>query len=186
MRFLLFLFILFPILEMVVLIKVGGIIGALNTVGLVLLSAFIGVDVIRRQGFRTALRARQKMAAGELPAMEVMENLAIAIGGVMMIIPGFISDGVGAALLIPPLRRWLIGRWMKGFGIKVQQSSVYEAEFHREWPQDKHHAERTINQHTTKTDNQQSNHTLEGDFTREPEEAQDGEKRSSNNKGKSR
>ena len=95
MRFLFFLFILLPILEIVVLIKVGGLIGALNTVALVLLSAFVGVDIIRRQGFNTALRARQKMSAGILPAMEVLENMAVVIGGVMMIIPGFISDALG-------------------------------------------------------------------------------------------
>ncbi len=174
MRFLFFLFILLPILEIVVLIKVGGLIGALNTVALVLLSAFVGVDIIRRQGFNTALRARQKMSAGILPAMEVLENMAVVIGGVMMIIPGFISDALGLVLLIPPLRRWLIDRWMKSYGIKVQQSRVFEAEFRRE---DQAHPDHTINHQS----NQQANYTIKGDFTRESDDDKNSD---SNHSGK--
>ncbi len=132
MRFLFILFILFPILEMVVLIKVGSVIGAWNTVGLVVLSAVVGVEVVRREGFRNALKAREKMAAGELPAQEMVENLAIVLGGVLMIIPGFISDFMGIVLLIPPLRRLLVGRWLKLGGVQIRRASVYDAEYRRE------------------------------------------------------
>ncbi len=153
MRFLFLLFILLPILEMVVLIKVGSIIGAWNAVALVILSVFIGIEVIRRQGFKTTLRARQKMAAGELPAMEMLENLAIALGGLLMLIPGFITDFLGIFLLIPPVRRLLVRRWLKATGMKVQQTNIYEAEYRREpsWHQDQTHL----------------NHTIDGDYTRE-------------------
>ena len=155
MRFLFLLFILLPILEMVVLIKVGSIIGAWNTVGLVILSAFIGIEVIRRQGFRTALRARQKMAAGETPAMEMLENLAIALGGLLMLIPGFITDFFGIFLLIPPVRRLLIRRWLATFGVRVQSANIYEAEYRRENGDQKR---------------PQIHQTLDGDFTREQDD----------------
>ena len=153
MRFLFLLFILLPILEMVVLIKVGSIIGAWNAVALVILSVFIGIEVIRRQGFKTTLRARQKMAAGELPAMEMLENLAIALGGLLMLIPGFITDFLGIFLLIPPVRRFLIRRWLTARGVKMQQTNIYEAEYHREptWQNDQTHI----------------HHTIDGDYTRE-------------------
>ncbi|WP_257294610.1 FxsA family protein [Endozoicomonas sp. YOMI1] len=153
MRFLFLLFILLPILEMVVLIKVGSIIGAWNAVALVILSVFTGIEVIRRQGFKTTLRARQKMAAGELPALEMLENLAIALGGLLLLIPGFITDFLGIFLLIPPVRRLLIRRWLKVSGVKVQQTNIFEAEYRREpsWHHDQTHL----------------NHTIDGDYTRE-------------------
>ena len=156
MRFLFFLLIFFPILEIVVLIEVGSIIGAWNTVGLLLLSAFIGIEVVRREGFRNALKARQKMAAGEVPAMEMVENLVIVLGGVLMIIPGFISDFIGIFLLIPPVRRWLIRRWLKASGVKIRQANVYEAEYRREG--DLHNGQQHIH------------HTLDGEYTKDQDD----------------
>ncbi|MGM0451137.1 MAG: FxsA family protein [Pseudomonadota bacterium] len=100
-------FIIVPIIEMVVLIEVGGMIGALPTVGLVLLTAVIGAAMLRQQGAATLLRANQRMASGELPAREMAEGLLLAIGGALLLTPGFITDGVGFACLIPQTRRWL-------------------------------------------------------------------------------
>ena len=152
MRLLFLLFILFPILEMVVLIKVGGVIGAWNTVGLVILSALAGIEVVRRQGFRNALKLREKMAVGELPAMEMVESLAIVLGGVLMIIPGFISDISGIFLLIPPVRRLLINRWLKMSNVEFNRTNVYEAEYHREddWHSDQRHNRRILDGEYTK------------------------------------
>ena len=140
MRLLFLLFILFPILEMVVLIKVGGVIGALNAVGLVLVSALAGIEVMRRQGFRNALTLREKMAAGELPAVDMVESLAIMLGGVLMIIPGFITDIAGVFLLIPPVRQLLINRWLKMSKVEIRRTNVYDAEYRREddWQRPNH------------------------------------------------
>ena len=140
MRLLFLLFILFPILEMVVLIKVGGVIGAWNAVGLVLVSALAGIEVMRRQGFRNALTLREKMAAGELPAVDMVESLAIMLGGVLMIIPGFITDIAGVFLLIPPVRQLLINRWLKMSKVGIRGTNVYDAEYRREddWQRPNH------------------------------------------------
>lgn len=108
MPLLLFLFILVPLLEMVVLIKVGEVIGALNTVGLVLLTAVIGLWLLRREGFATLLRARQRLDAGEVPAGEMLEGMVIAAGGALLLTPGFITDTIGFCCLIPPVRRALV------------------------------------------------------------------------------
>ena len=109
----LFLFIVMPIVEMVVLIKVGGMIGALNTVGLVLLTAVIGAALLRQQGLSTLLRANQRLNSGELPAREVAEGLILAVGGALLLTPGFVTDTIGFLCLIPGSRHWLAGLALK-------------------------------------------------------------------------
>ena len=154
MRFPFWIFLLFPALELVVLIKVGGYIGALNTLALVILGMVAGMAVVRRQGFRTMLKAREKMAHGEMPALEMLEGLMIALGGVFLMIPGFITDFFGVVLLIPPLRKVLLRRMIKSGRWQAQQSSTtFEGDYYREDID----SSRGINQ------------TFEGEFKREDE-----------------
>lgn len=108
MPLLVFLFILVPLLEMVVLIKVGGIIGVLNTIALVVLTATIGIWLLRHQGLATLFKARQRLELGEIPAEEMLEGLVLAAGGALLLTPGFITDTIGFCCLIPPIRRGLI------------------------------------------------------------------------------
>lgn len=105
MRFALLLFILVPIIEMTVLIQVGSEIGALATVALVFLTAIVGVTLIRKQGLETSLKAQEKMRRGELPASEVAEGIMLMFAGLCLLIPGFVTDAMGALLLVPPLRK---------------------------------------------------------------------------------
>ncbi|MEH6604426.1 MAG: FxsA family protein [Pseudomonadales bacterium] len=108
MPLLLLFFVITPVLEMVLLIKIGGLIGALNTVALVLLTAMAGLYLLKREGLATLWRANQRMEAGEMPAQEILEGLALAVGGALLLTPGFFTDFIGFCLLIPPARRWLI------------------------------------------------------------------------------
>lgn len=108
MRVLFVLFIIVPLLEMLLLIKVGGIVGAFPTIALVCLTAFIGVGLIRAQGFLTMRRAQEKLARGEVPAQEMLDGLSLIVGGVLLLTPGFVTDGLGFVLLIPSLRRGLL------------------------------------------------------------------------------
>ena len=101
-------FLLVPIIEIYLLIQVGGLIGALPTVAMVVLTAVVGSALIRRQGFSTLERARQGMAAGQVPAMEMMEGVALVIAGALLLTPGFFTDAIGFLLLIPAFRRWVI------------------------------------------------------------------------------
>ena len=105
MRYLLPTFIVLPILEMYVLIKVGGNLGALNTVLLVLLTALIGVALLRIQGFRTLMNAKNKLGMAQLPAEEIITGIFLAIGGALLLTPGFITDIFGFLCLIPSTRR---------------------------------------------------------------------------------
>lgn len=123
----LFLFIIMPIAEMAVLIQVGGMIGVLNTVGLVLLTAVIGAWLLRQQGLATLLKANQRLNSGELPAKEVAEGLILAIGGALLLTPGFITDTVGFLCLIPGTRHWLAAQALKRMVVAGQSrgSSFY-------------------------------------------------------------
>ncbi|BBM00114.1 FxsA family protein [Microbulbifer sp. GL-2] len=113
MRPLLLLFIVLPVLEMWVLITVGREIGALPTIGLVFLTAIIGVTLLRRQGLSTLARAQEKMRTGDIPAQEMVEGIFLAVGGALLLTPGFITDFLGFACLIPGLRQLLLGRILR-------------------------------------------------------------------------
>jgi UPF0716 protein FxsA len=93
-----------PIVEMYLLIEVGGYIGALPTIALVLLTALVGVALLRVQGVATLGRGLGKLQAGQLPAQEMVEGLLLAFAGALLITPGFITDGVGFLLLVPASR----------------------------------------------------------------------------------
>lgn len=106
-------FIAAPVLELWVLIEVGSEIGALATIALLILTAIAGIALIRLQGLLTLVRATQRMNSGELPAQEMGEGILLGAAGLLLLLPGFVSDGLAVLLLIPPLRRWLLGRLMQ-------------------------------------------------------------------------
>jgi UPF0716 protein FxsA len=110
MRAFLFLFLLFPIIELAVLIKVGSAIGVLPTLLLVIGSAVLGSVLLRVAGVATAWRARERLARGELPEQEMLEGLLIAVGGGLLLLPGFISDIFGLLCLLPVTRRLIVGK----------------------------------------------------------------------------
>ncbi|MGI0117408.1 FxsA family protein [Zooshikella sp. RANM57] len=113
MRILLLLFIVVPVVEMLVLIKVGSWIGALPTVGLVLLTAVIGLNLLRQQGFSTLMRARSKLQTGTLPAQEMLEGIVLAVGGALLLTPGFVTDAFGFCCLLPMTRRAMIAALLR-------------------------------------------------------------------------
>ena len=107
-RLLLVLFLVVPIAEIYVLIEVGSVVGAVATIGLVVLTAVVGAALMRAQGLATLLRARASMAKGEIPALELLEGAVILIAGALLLTPGFITDATGFACLVPSVRRRLI------------------------------------------------------------------------------
>ncbi|MGB1158093.1 MAG: FxsA family protein [Porticoccaceae bacterium] len=108
MRLLLTVFIVMPILEMWVLISVGGHIGAINTICLVLLTAVVGIVLLRAQGFETLWRGREKLQKGQVPAQEMAEGIVLAVSGALLLTPGFVTDVVGFIGLVPVSRKVLI------------------------------------------------------------------------------
>lgn len=106
----LILFLLFPALELYLLVKVGGSIGALNMVLWVFASAVIGMWAVRTQGQGAMLKVRADMNEGRVPQTPFLDGVLLFLGGVLLILPGLISDAVGLFLLIPPARHWAAAR----------------------------------------------------------------------------
>lgn len=104
----LLLFVASPLIELYVLIEVGGEIGALPTIALSIFTALLGGLLVRLQGFSVLFRAQQMMARGEAPAIEMLEGAILLVVGLALLLPGFITDAIGFLLLIPPLRRGVL------------------------------------------------------------------------------
>ena len=101
-------FLVIPVVEIYFLIQVGEQIGALWTVLLVVLTAVIGVRLLKQQGLSTLMKAQQKMQSGALPAEEMVEGIALVIAGAFLLTPGFFTDFIGFLLLIPASRRAMV------------------------------------------------------------------------------
>lgn len=108
MPFLLILFILVPLGEIFLLIEIGQVIGALATIALCLLTAGLGAALLRQQGMQTLARARQNLDRGMAPAMELLEGVALLVGGALLLTPGFATDVLGFVCLLPPTRHALV------------------------------------------------------------------------------
>lgn len=107
-RLLTILLLVVPLAEVCVLIEVGSEVGAIAAVALVVLTAVVGAALMRAQGLATLLRARAAMARGETPALEMLEGAVILVAGALLLTPGFLTDAVGFACLIPSVRRRLL------------------------------------------------------------------------------
>jgi len=129
MRFLFLCFLVVPIVEMLVLLKVGSFIGAFYTVVLVLMTAVIGVSLLKRQGLSAFMRANQKMQAGQMPVTEMGEGLMLAVAGALLLTPGFVTDGIGFLLLTPGVRGYLATKWL-GLMMKKSQASQSSGAFY--------------------------------------------------------
>jgi UPF0716 protein FxsA len=104
------LFVGLPIAEIAVFILVGGAIGVLPTLALVVLAAVAGVAVVRWQGLQTLVRLQASLESGGDPTGPLAHGALVAIAGVLLVIPGFITDVVGLLLLVPAVRSALIRR----------------------------------------------------------------------------
>lgn len=111
------------LLELTVMIKVGSVIGALPTVGLLVLTAVLGSSLVRSEGIKTLLTAQQKMQLGEMPGREVMGGMMLALAGLLLIIPGFVSDIVGILLLQPWLRNMLADKLIGSNQFRMQMGA---------------------------------------------------------------
>jgi UPF0716 protein FxsA len=106
MLFKLFLaFTLIPVAEIYVLIKIGGHIGAFNTVLIVILTAFAGAYLAQMQGMQTMLRIRASLQQGIMPKDEMVDAVIIFVAGIVLLTPGFITDLAGLFLLLPLTRQ---------------------------------------------------------------------------------
>ncbi|WP_133405612.1 FxsA family protein [Parashewanella tropica] len=143
-------FILLPILEIALMIHVGAVLGTWNTVALIILTTILGGSLVRSQGIENLKRVRSKLDHGELPGSEIIQSMMLAIAGVMLFLPGFITDFVGILFLTPftrkPIARFMLSKmkvqmvnrqsgfhYQQGFGQSdfKQDGDVFEGDFER-------------------------------------------------------
>ena len=98
-----------PLVEIGVLIQVGGIIGVVPTLAIIVITAFTGAYMVRSQGLATARSAQATLSRGQVPLAEVFDGVCLFASGLLLITPGFVTDAVGGVLLVPWLRLWLRG-----------------------------------------------------------------------------
>ncbi len=108
------LFILTPLLEIYLFIKIGTEIGALSTIALIALTAIVGVALLRHQGLSTLQNVQRQMQQGQVPAVGLLEGIMLFFAGALLLTPGFFTDLIGFLLLIPRIRKslalWLLER----------------------------------------------------------------------------
>lgn len=104
---LLILFTAVPVAELMLLIRIGQAIDLLPTLAIVILTGVIGAALARHQGLRTLGRINEATARGEMPTQELLDGLMILVAAVVLVTPGVMTDAVGFALLIPPIRTLL-------------------------------------------------------------------------------
>ena len=98
------LFTLVPALELYLLIKVGTVIGAFNTLLLIVFTGVVGAFYARQQGFRVISNIQWKLQQGTLPGDDLINGSMLLIGGALLVTPGFVTDFVGFSLIFPPTR----------------------------------------------------------------------------------
>ena len=99
-----FIFIIVPLVELMLLIEVGSVIGSGWTFLIIIATAIIGTKLVKQQGLHTWQKIQQELATGALPAQSMFDGICILISGVLLITPGFITDIIGMLLLTPPFR----------------------------------------------------------------------------------
>ncbi len=102
-----------PVIEIALFIKSAEAIGVLATVVVAVLAGIGGIALLQRQGLSTIWRAREMMARGETPVAEVFDGLCLGLAGLLLVLPGFLTDAVALLLLLPPVRA-LLWRWLGG------------------------------------------------------------------------
>lgn len=118
------LFVLVPLAELFILVKIGEVVGFLPTLALVLLTGAAGAALARREGLKVLWSFQQELAQGRLPQQQLLDGLAVLVGGAFLVTPGILTDLAGLALLFPPTRR-LAQRWArKALERRIREGTV--------------------------------------------------------------
>lgn len=124
---LLWLFVLLPIVEIALFVQVGGLIGVWAVLGLVVLSALLGMAVIRSQGTHAWLEAQRSLAQLRDPTRPLAHGMMLMLAGLLLIVPGFLTDMLGFLLLVPPVRSLLMRRAGRRMQVRSVRMTRHEA-----------------------------------------------------------
>ncbi|MGR5119469.1 FxsA family protein [Vibrio astriarenae] len=151
-------FIFVPIIEIALFVQVGGVIGMWPTIALVLLTAIVGASLVRSQGIQTLLSVQSRLEQGELPAQQILEGVMLAVCGVLLLTPGFMTDAMGMIVLLPAPRAALAKFLMTKMVVK-QAGGFQSGGFSGGFGQD------PFSQHNPfERDQDQQGNTFEGEY----------------------
>ena len=125
MNALLILIISIPIIEIYLFIKIGSQIGALPTISLIFMTAFIGVLYARYEGFNTLKSGMSQLIKKELPIYEIVSGAALAFAALLLILPGFATDLLGLLIIFPPTRKLFLKKVSKNYSEKVKEKQDF-------------------------------------------------------------
>jgi UPF0716 protein FxsA len=125
------LFIGVPALEIYVLIKIGGLLGALPTIGIIVATGVAGAALAKHQGLVAIRQVQTAISRGDRVGQTLVEAALVLVAAVLMLTPGFITDAVGIGLLLPPIRGLVAGRIARWGASRVASSAVVMGDFDR-------------------------------------------------------
>ena len=118
-----------PLIEIYLMIKIGGVIGSFNTIFLIFFTAITGLFIARLEGLNTLRSGFQQLIKNEIPIYEMISGAALAFAALLLIIPGFLTDLIGFLLIIPPTRKIFIKMISSKFKQKKFDKDFIEGEF---------------------------------------------------------
>ena len=128
MKPLILLIIIIPLVEIFIMIKVGHVVGAFNTILLIVFTAFAGIYYAKLEGLSTLKDGLNQLVKNEIPAYELMSGATIAIGALLLIFPGFLTDLIGLILIVPYTRKLLFRSTISKFKKENFTSNYIEGE----------------------------------------------------------
>jgi UPF0716 protein FxsA len=128
MKSLILLIIIIPLVEIFIMIKVGHVVGAFNTILLIAFTAFAGIYYAKLEGLSTLKAGLNQLVKNEIPAYELMSGATIAIGALLLIFPGFLTDLIGLILIVPYTRKLLFRSTISKFKKENFTSNYIEGE----------------------------------------------------------
>ena len=120
-----FLFVIVPVIELMILIELGRVLGLLPTLLLILLTGAGGAILTRLEGLRVFFQFRQSIAQAQIPSQAILDGVSVLIGGAFLITPGVLTDVLGFSLLLPPSRRWIQRRLRSRLEQKIKDGSIH-------------------------------------------------------------
>ncbi len=118
-----------PLIEIYLMVKVGGVVGALNTIFLIFFTAITGVYFARLAGLNAIRSGFNQLMKNEMPIYEIISGAALAFAALLLIIPGFLTDLVGFLLIIPVTRKFFIRSITSKFNRKKNEENIIEGSF---------------------------------------------------------
>ena len=113
-------FIIIPIIEISIFITVGSNIGILNTIAIILITALVGIYLVRRQGIKLLFDAQRNLSNGVMPTEEIKGGIFLLVSGLLLITPGFFTDCIGFAVFLKPVQNFIASKAKKYFNSRIR------------------------------------------------------------------